>query len=175
MRLRRNIKFDLIIYSCLLGASTILVFGAKSYCASLSEYNGLTKEIKNAFKEIKGEEEQPALVAEKPSILNDLNEKEIINNYLYSINDEIITDQTISKDMIKTWNNYEIINTNYLKKITDTYYSYSFDLKINNLNATLPTPKNEKLSTNEYLVITLIANISIKNGENKVKSIDIQT
>ena len=77
--------------------------------------------------------------------------------------------------MIKSWQNFEIINTKYLKKITDTYYSYSFDLKIPNKNAQLPTKENQELSTEEYTVITLIANISIKNNENIVKSIDIPT
>ena len=75
--------------------------------------------------------------------------------------------------MVKTWNNYEVINTNYIKEITDTYYSYSFDLKIPNKKAQLPTNENKELSTDEYTVISLIANISIKNNENQVKSIDI--
>ena len=173
IRLRRNIKFDFIIYGSLIGASTLLIFGAKSYCASLSEYNGFTSEIKNAIKEMKGEETVNIPQNEKPEILNNINEKEIINNYLYSLLDGINTNETISSDMIKSWQNFEIINTNYLKEITTTYYSYSFDLKISNPNALLPVKKNEKLSTKDYTVITLIANISIKNNENLIKSIDI--
>ena len=89
MRLRRNIKFDFVIYGCLLGASTLLVFGAKSYCASLSDYNGLSSEIKNAFKEIKGEPIESTPQVEKPSILDNIDEKTIINNYFKSIVDEI--------------------------------------------------------------------------------------
>ena len=176
MRLRRNIKFDFIIYGCLIGASALVISSAKSYCASLTEYNGFSSEIKNAIKEIKGEEitETPT-IEEKPEILNKLDEKSIINNYLYSVLDEINNDQKLTSDMIKSWQNFEIINTKYLKKITDTYYSYSFDLKIPNKNAQIPTKENKELSTNEYSVITLIANISIKNNENIVKSIDIPT
>ena len=173
MRLRRNIKFDFVIYGCLLGASTLLVFGAKSYCASLSDYNGLSSEIKNAFKEIKGEPIESTPQVEKPSILDNIDEKTIINNYFKSIVDEISTDKNITPSMVKTWNNYEVINTNYIKEITDTYYSYSFDLKIPNKKAQLPTNENKELSTDEYTVISLIANISIKNNENQVKSIDI--
>ena len=175
MRLRRNIKFDFIIYSCLLGASSLLVFSAKSYCASLSEYNGFSSEIKNALKEIKGDSNKNDYSEEKPEVLSNINEKELIENYLYSILDDIKTDQNISKEMIKSWNNYEIINSEYIREITNTYYSFSFDVKIPNQNAILPTDKNEKLSTEDYIIISLIANISIKNDINQVKNIDIPT
>lgn len=174
MRLRRNIKFDLVIYSCLFGASTLLILGAKSYCASLDEYHGLTSEIKSAFGEIKGKNNTTDNSEnEKPDFLKDLNEKEIINNYLYSILDGINTDQKLTAEMIKSWNNFEIINTSYIKEITTTYFSYGFTLKISNKDAQLPTKPNKELSTDDYIVINLIANITTKNNDNKVKSIDI--
>ena len=174
MRLRRNIKFDFIIYGCLLGASALLVFSAKSYCASLEEYNGFTSEIKNALKEIQGKTDNE-YNEEKPEALSNINEKELIETYLYSLLDDIKTDSNISQEMIKSWNNYEIINTQYIREITDTYYAYSFDVKISNQDAILPTSKDKKLSTDDYIIINLIANISTKNNINQVKSIDIPT
>lgn len=174
MKLRRNVKFDFIIYNCLLGASVFLIIGAKSYCASLDNYNGFSSEIKNALKEIKGEANVEVSETE-PDQLANLDKKQLIETYLYSLLDEAKTSSTLSSEMIKSWQDFEIIDTKFLKTITDTYYSYSFDVKIPNSKALLPIEKNEDLSTNEYVVITLIANISTKNNLNQVKSIDLSS
>lgn len=172
MKLKRNVKFDIIIYSCLIVATVLLVMGTKSYFLSLDEYSGLTSEVKTAIKEMKNEEEIVEDIIEKPATLDDINEQELIENHLYNILDNISRDENISQDMIRSWNNFEVINTNYIREITPTYHSYSFDLKIHNLSAKLPVTKKEE-STDEYIIITLVANISIKDSKYQVKTIDI--
>ena len=75
--------------------------------------------------------------------------------------------------MIKTWQDYEILESKFLRKITDTYYVYQTNIKINNINAILPTKKNEELSTSEYSIISLFVNILIKDNTSIVKTIEV--
>lgn len=173
MRLRRNIKFDLIIYSSLIGAVIILGFGTKAYFESLDDYKGFKKEVKSALKEMNNTNEEPIVevASPQPEITYNINEKDLITNYLESILDNIKQDEIVTNDMIRTWGSYEIIETKYLKQITDTYYSYVFKIKINNPAAQLPTSQIDEMSTSEYVCLTLIANLVITPNECYVKGL----
>jgi hypothetical protein len=111
----------------------------------------------------------------EPEALTKEDKKSIVKKYLDSLLDRIYDDSLITYEMIKTWGNYEVLNINYERKITDNYYAYSIDIKINNLDAIVPTNKNEALSTEEYIVISLNANITYLESKNGyiVKKIDI--
>ena len=166
--MKKNQKYDIIIYGSLLLAFLFIGLG---YFESLSETLEYSFSLKENFKEEPIKKEKDT----EPEALTKEDKKSIVKKYLDSLLDRIYDDSLITYEMIKTWGNYEVLNINYERKITDNYYAYSIDIKINNLDAIVPTNKNEALSTEEYIVISLNANITYLESKNGyiVKKIDI--
>lgn len=166
--MKKNKKYDIIIYGSLIGAIICIIFG---YGDSLY----ILKDTSISFSKKEETNILEDTIIEEPSIMQSIDKKSIIKEYLYSINDQIIIDDVISFDMINSWDTYEVLNTTYDGEILESYYSYLVDIKISNKNATLPTSKNKSLSTNKYIVITLKFNIAYNKTTNNylVKSIDI--
>lgn len=166
--MKKNKKYDIIIYGSLIGAIICIIFG---YGDSLY----ILKDTSISFSKKEETNILEDTIIEEPSIMQSIDKKSIIKEYLYSINDQIIIDDVISFDMINSWDTYEVLNTTYDGEILESYYSYLVDIKISNKNATLPTSKNKSLSTNKYIVITLNFNIAYNKTTNNylVKSIDI--
>lgn len=176
MRLRRNVKYDFIIYNCLIGASICIFVSTNSYFKSLPEEDTFNNQVKEAIYELKNpssNQENDKLEIEEPNILINVDKKKLIKDYLTLIEDNIEKNNYITSYMIKTWQDYEILESKFLRKITDTYYVYQTNIKINNINAILPTKKNEELSTSEYSIISLFVNILIKDNTSIVKTIEV--
>lgn len=150
--MKKQKKYDLIIYGCLLAAIICLVLGGKDYFIYLYKEK-TSPETEPSIKEINNEDE--FIIQEEPDTLKEYNKSTIIISYLDSILDRITNDKLISYDMINTWGGYEVLNVVYNKTITNNYFEYQVDIKINNKEASLPTNINEELSTEEYNVITL--------------------
>ena len=53
MRLRRNVKYDFIIYNCLIGASICIFVSTNSYFKSLPEEDTFNNQVKEAIYELK--------------------------------------------------------------------------------------------------------------------------
>lgn len=176
MRLRRNVKYDFAIYSCLIGASVFIFLSTNAYFESLDKKTTIASEVKGAINELKDsqDESETNLQTDETEELKNLDKKELIKNYLLLIENNIEKNSSITPEIIKTWQGYEILETEFYRKITDSYYTYKVNVKINNINASIPVYKNQKLSTNEYIVITIYANILLKNGNYIVKSIDVR-
>lgn len=170
-----KLKDDVIIYSCLLAALICLILGGKDYFESLKEKSNIKDEITGAIHELQGKEIEENIVYEEPQELQKIDKKEIIIKYLDSIIDQIKTDDLLNYDMLKTWGDYEVLNVIYEREITDNYYSYQVDIKVSNREAQLPTIKNKKLSKDNYIVVTINANISnsIENNSYEVKCLSI--
>lgn len=166
--MKKNKKYDIIIYGSLIGAIICIIFG---YGDSLY----ILKDTSISFSKKEETNILEDTIIEEPSIMQSIDKKSLFIEYLYSINDQIIIDDVISFDMINSWDTYEVLNTTYDGEILESYYSYLVDIKISNKNATLPTSKNKSLSTNKYIVITLNFNIAYNKTTNNylVKSIDI--
>ncbi len=173
-------KYDLIIYGCLAGAIICLGIGAKDYFASSSNKGSVKSELSSAIKEVKDNENNPEEESQKveevePDSLEDYDKKLIVDSYFSDILDEIIKDDTISYEMLRSWNNYEILEFRYIREIATDYYQYEVDIKINEKNAILPKETNKNLSNDEYNVITL--NIFIlENAQNdsfRIRKIDV--
>lgn len=166
--MKKNKKYDIIIYGSLIGAIICIIFG---YGDSLY----LLKNTSISFSKKEETSISADTTIEEPSNMQSIDKTSIIREYLYSINDQIIIDDVVSFDMINSWENYEVLNITYDGEILESYYSYLVDIKISNKNATLPTGKNKRLSTNNYIVVTLNFNIAYNKTTNNylVKSIDI--
>ncbi|MGN1371058.1 MAG: hypothetical protein ACI4XM_02095 [Candidatus Coprovivens sp.] len=163
--MKKNKKYDIIIYSCLVGAFIFILLGYWDNLKDLKE-DGLSFSLKNQETEENSSTEQKEYDLEPKELVN-ADKNGIIKKYLDSLLDRIDVDPLISYNMINTWEEYEILNIEYDRKIAENYYAYIVDIKISNKDAVIPTNKNEKISTNEYIVITLNVNIAyseLKNG-----------
>lgn len=163
-KLNRKLKYDFIIYSCLL--VSLILIGSTGY-SYLSNTSYSIKDI--IFK--KNEE----VIVEEPKELKKINKKELLNNYIIDLLDEIKTDNILTYDILHSWNSYEVLDITYEREITKNYHTYKTNIKINNNNALIPTAKNKDLSTNDYIVITLNMNILFDSNSNNyiVKGLDI--
>ena len=164
-KISRRVKYDFIIYTCLLLAIILIGYSANYYIGEESY----------SLKELLFKEEKEVIVPKETEELKKIDKKELLNNYLIDILEEIKKDPILTRDIINSWSTYEILNIKYNRQIANDYHSYLVDIKINNLDAILPTNKNNELSTNEYVVISLNMNIE-KNQETleySIKNIDI--
>ncbi len=170
-----SIIYDIIIYGCLSTAAILLILATIDYYNTLKEPSKIDNEVKEAIKELQSSEEELPVIDTEPNTMKSKKIKEQINIYLEELLDQTKTNEKISYEMIKSWDNFEVINSTYERKITKNYYSYKTDIKINNLKAKLPTSKNEKLSTDKYIVVTLNFNIYdiLESPNIAIKSVDI--
>ena len=163
-KLKRKIKYDFTIYTCLLLALILIGYSSYSYLDTHSY----------SFKDILPKKEI-TIPEEEPKELKKINKKELLNNYIELLLDKIETDEVLTYDIVHSWNSYEIIDLKYKRQITNNYYVYQTNIKINNVKALIPTTKNKELSTNKYIVITL--NVYMLNDLNTnkyiVKGLDI--
>lgn len=164
-RISKRIKYDFIIYTCLILALILIGYSSKEYLANQSY----------SIKEIFTQEDIVTIIDEEPQELVQVNKIEIINKYLLDIIDEIKKDKILTSKMILDWKAYEVMNVYYNKKIATNYYSYTADIKISNINNSYHNLENKDLNTDKYLVITLNFNL-LKDpitNEYYVKSTDI--
>ena len=162
-RLKKKVKYDIIIYGCLFTA--LILIGSTGY----SYFSDTSYSIKDIFSE---KEEEPEL---EPQELTKVDKKTLLLNYINDLLDEKITDEVLTYEILHSWESYEILDINYDREITTNYYAYLVNIKINNTNALIPTSKNKELSNDKYLVISLNINILKDETTNEyiVKSIDI--
>jgi len=172
--MKKDLKYNLVIYSSLLFAIICMFLAVKGHYDSLEQKESFSSDIKEAIKEINtdGEEIIETKTEEEPSNMIDVDKKTVINNILNDIVDNKIKLDVLSKEMILTWDNYEITNIEYIRQITDDYYCYKVDIEIFNLDANVPvTPEYNE----DYITLSLYFNISYneKNSTYNVKTIEI--
>lgn len=109
----------------------------------------------------------------EPKELIEIDKRTPILDYLNNIHDEIIIHHQITSRDIITWENYEVINIKYIKQITDDYYTYEAELKINSSNIEIPSKIAVK-NNGTYMIIKLSANFIKKNNDFIVKSIEFK-
>lgn len=156
--MEKNKKYDTIIYSCLFGAVIFILIGSIDYIKDF-EKEDISYSNKESTSETNPNETKTKDPTVEPERLKEADKNIIIKRYIDSVVDGIYYDDLFTPEMIQTWGEYEVLNATYEKEITEDYYSYFVDLKISNPKATIPINKNEELSTNEYIVISIKANI----------------
>ena len=155
--MKRANKYNLVIYICLLLA-TIIIFKVYKVNESIAYRNDQNKVVKVKY--------------EEPKELQEIDKKPIIKEYLDKVRDKIIEDDSFINNEIDTWGNYRIEDVKYNKEILTNYHSYLVSIKIPNLNASVPT-KKDNLVKEDYLILKVYANI-VKQGNNYiVKKIDL--
>lgn len=162
--LSKKKSYDIIIYGCLLVALVLTGIGGYSYLGGTSY----------SLKDIIYPEKQTEVPIE-PKELTEVDKKVLVDNYITELLDEIKTDEVLTFETLRSWESYEVLNIKYEREIADNYHSYIVDLKINNNDAILPTYKNDKLSTEEYNVITIRFNVlkDSNSTEYSIKSAEI--
>lgn len=171
---------NITIYGSLIAAIVCLIAGGLDYYHDLSNAPSVKEEVKEAIHEelIKNNHSNPTPTQMKNTDieneeLQQTNKNEVVKKYLNSINNQVQKDNIITYDIIRTWGNYDVINMTYQKQISNDYYLYITDIKIPNLTAKLPINKNEELSTNEYLVISIKTYLLKTNNGYILKNFEI--
>ena len=167
-------KYDFIIYSSLMVAIIFIIIAIKSYYDNLDENETFFSSFKSAVQEMN---EDPNTTPEEkkeeePEDMKPVDKKEIINKELSLILEEKSLTDYLTKEMLESWGEYEIINIKFIRTITENYYCYQVDIKVPSKKAIFPTNSNRKKSTEEYQVLSTYFNISSSNNTYKVKSID---
>ena len=164
LRLRKKIKYDFTIYTCLIGALVLIGLSTKEYLNNTSY----------SVKEILFPKEEVVLVTE-PEDFKQIDKKQLLTDYINDLLDQIKTDEVLTYETLRSWNEYEITNIKYDKEVFNNYHSYIVEFEIKNQNALLPTKKNKEKSKSGYTIITLRMNILTDktSSETYVKSIDI--
>ena len=157
---------NIIIYGSLIAAIACLIYAGIDYYHSLSDDTKVQDEIKEAFKEMTDDGSSNSIKEPEiePEALIAVDKVAIITNRINAIRDRSQEDDLLNYQMIRSWGEYEIVDIQYQKKVTEEYYMYLVSIKIPNKEASLPTEINTNLSTEEYNVITLKTFI-IKNND----------
>jgi len=172
--MKKTRKYNIIIYSCLLLAVILLILGGIDYLKNEEPSVSQEPEINEPTGEEEVErKEEP--VTKEPQELIDADKEGAIKKYIDSLVDQIAKSKKLPYKMVKTWGDYSIGEIEYQRKITSRYYEYKVNVIIPNLDAKLPSKKNEKLSTDKYLVLTMYFDIVDSEKQNGlyVKNVDI--
>ena len=154
---RHKLRENIVIYGSLIAAIACLTYAGLDYYRGLDDDAKVQEEIKEAFKEMTSNEETntPKTPEVEPEELKAVDKMAIVNNRIIAIKDRSLDDDLLNYSMIRSWGEYQILDTIYQKKVTDNYYMYLVNIKIPNKEAKLPKEINNELSTEEYSVITL--------------------
>ena len=175
--MKRTKKYNLIIYTCLLLAAVLLILGGRGYLKEQQEGTVIDEIINTPDKKEENKiEEIPTEKEIEPEELQKVDKVGVIKKYLDSIAEHIYKkEKVITYKIIKTWGDYELGEVEYQRKITTNYYEYKVNINIPKQNAKLPCPKNEELSNEEFVVITLYFDIIESERVNGyiVKNVDI--
>ena len=104
MRQKGTLKYDIVIYLCLFVAFVCAIGSCIEPSSAVSE--APSKEI---------EKEPIVQEIEEPKHLLKVDKYSVAQKYIDSIVDQIITDNTITYDMVTTWSTYSIKNMKYKK------------------------------------------------------------
>lgn len=172
--MKRTKKYNIIIYTSLILAIALLAFGARDYLKSEKEEKNTMSEVETTNDE-EIDRTEPEERIEEPDYLKEVDIEGIIKKHLDSIADQIKKDKIITYNMINTWGDYSIGEVEYRREITTKYYEYKVNIIIPAKDAKIPGKKNEKLSTEEYIVISLYFDIADSERSNGyiVKNIDL--
>lgn len=164
MRQKGTLKYDIVIYLCLFVAFVCAIGSCIEPSSAVSEAS--SKEI---------EKEPIVEEIEEPKHLLKVDKYSVAQKYIDSIVDQIITDNTITYDMVTTWSTYSIKNMKYKKEIMENYYQYEVEIKISGTNIMIPDEKILVEKTEEYTIIKVLMNMYYSEGRNGylIKSIDI--
>lgn len=164
MRQKGTLKYDIVIYLCLFVAFVCAIGSCIEPSSAVSEAPSKEVEKEPVVEEI-----------EEPKHLLKVDKYSVAQKYLDSIVDQIITDNTITYDMVTTWSTYSIKNMTYKKEIMENYYRYEVEIKITGTNIIVPNEKVIVEKTEEYTVIKVLMNMFYSEGRNGylIKSIDV--
>lgn len=171
--MKRAKRYNIIIYTSLILAIILLALGGRDYLKDKNNGSNV-EEVVDTSEPVKKEERKEEKV-EEPEELKDIDKHSVIKKYLDSVQDQIKKDKKITAKMISSWGDYTIEDIEFQREITTKYYEYKANIVIPKLDAKYPGKKNEKLSTKEYIVLTMYFDIADSERANGfiVKNIDL--
>ena len=165
---------NILIYTCL-GLAVILIgYVLKESYANKNKDESVIKELESVFE--KKEEEEPIKKEKKyiePNNIKTLDKGVVINKYFDDILNRRKDNEVITYDTLISWGAYEILSIDYVKPIANNYYAYDVNIKIPNTKAIISGRLNEKLSKEDYLVVTIEFDLLLDNNSFIIKNIHV--
>ena len=163
--IKGTLKYDIVIYLSLFVAFICAIASCIEPSSAISQTSSETK-----VEEVIIEEK-----IEEPKELQKVDKYGVAQKYIDSIVDQIITDNTITYEMVTTWSTYSIQNMQYKKEIMTNYYQYEVEIKLTGTNILVPNDKLIIEKTEEFTTIKVLMNMYYSAGRNGylIKSIDI--
>ena len=171
--MKHKTRENIVIYGSLLLAIILVIYVAKTYYDNRDNSEEVFKELNEVF--YKDETSNDVKVKEdiEPDKIRFIDKKSIINNYFDEILNRKIRDDLLTYEKVCSWGIFEIQDVTYFKEITDTYYSYIVSIKINDINANVDGLIDQKLSTSDYLIVTVKFYFVYDNEELSVKNVEL--
>ena len=105
-------------------------------------------------------------------IIEKLSEEFEKNVDLDEILNRKIRDNILTYDKVFSWGEFEITDIKFYKKITDTYYSYIVNIKVNNREADVSGLSDKNLSTSEYYIVSVKFYFVYDNDSISIKNVE---
>ena len=171
--MKHKTRENIIIYGSLILAIVLVVYVAKTYYDNRDNSAEVFRELNEVFNKEEVEIQPEKKEEIEPDKIRFIDKKPIINKYFDDILNRKIRDDLLTYDKVFSWGNFEIQEIEYFKAITETYYAYSVNIKISDKNADVSGLLNEKLSTNDYNIVTVKFYFVYDNEVLTVKNVEI--
>lgn len=171
--MKHKTRENIIIYGSLLLAIILVIYVGKIYYDNRDNSEEVFKELNEVFNKDEYSSQTKQKEEIEPDNIRFIDKKPIINKYFDDILNRKIKDNLLTYDKVFSWGSFEIEDIKFYKKITDTYYSYKVNIKINDKNANVTDLVDEKLSTVDYYIVSVKFYFVYDNEELIIKNVEI--
>ena len=171
--MKHKTRENIIIYGSLFLAIILVGYAAKTYYDNRDNSEEVFKELNEVFNKEEITEKNEEKVEIEPDKVRFIDKKPIVNKYFDDILNRKIKDNLLTYEKVFSWGEFEILDIKYFKEITDTYYAYNVNVKISDKNANVNGLLNEKLSTNDYYVVSVKFYFVYDNEELSIKNVEL--
>ena len=170
--MKHKTRENVIIYGSLLLAIILVIYVAKTYYDNRDNSEEVFKELNQVFIKEKQPEEPKKEATVEPDKIRFIDKRPIITEYLDEILNRKISDNILTYDKVFSWGEFEITDIKFYKKITDTYYSYIVNIKVNNREADVSGLSDKNLSTSEYYIVSVKFYFVYDNDSISIKNVE---
>ena len=164
---------NIIIYGSLLLAIILVIYVAKTYYDNRDNTEEVFRELNEVFNKEEVKSKEPEKEEIEPDKIRFIDKRPIINKYFEEILNRKRNDNLLTYEKVYSWNDFEIKDIKYYKMITDTYYAYKVNIKVNNKEADVSGLIDKKLSTDEYYIVSIKIYFVYDNEELIIKNIEV--
>lgn len=173
IKMKHKNRENIVIYGSLLLAIILVIYVAIVYYDNRDNSEEVFSELNEVFNKVEVEKQKDIKEEIEPDNIRFVDKRPIINNYFNEILNRKRKDELLTYEKVFSWGEFEISDIKYNKAITDTYYSYNVNIKINNKEALVDGLLNKKLSTEEYYIVSLKFYLVYDEEQLIIKNVEI--